>query len=186
MLRDSMFGAVAIVICLWHGLPIPQHGGDLVHDFYPAGRSVLRGYLHYRQPPYTPAEADTFRYPPFAALAFAPVAALPLHAATVVWWVLTIICLVATAAVMSRLVRRRVSSACVFLGLVAFGPIQHGIHDKIEPLLLLGLAVVVAPTGHWPRLGRLRARCADGDQGLPGSDAVGHRFGANAPGGGAC
>ena len=140
----GLLWCAGIAIAVSHGLP-PFTGGDLVHDFYPAARQVLHGYLHYRQPPYTIADVDAFRYPPFAGVLFAPFALLSLHDAQIAWWLVSVIAVGATATVLARGLRLTVSAGLVFLGLMSFAPIAISLKDTVDPwLLLLTVGGIVA------------------------------------------
>jgi hypothetical protein len=116
--------------------------GDLVHDFYPAGRQALHGYLHYQKPGNTPEKLDVFRYPPFAALLFAPFALFSLHTALFVWWAVSFCAVGATAVIIAQFfaTERRLVSGVAFLGLMAFGPIGTSLHDKVDPWVMLLIA----------------------------------------------
>ena len=139
--------SVGMAIALSHGGP-PAGPGDFIHDFYPAGRQVLHGYLTYTPPPYTPTNVNVFRYPPFAALVLAPFALASVHTALFLWWC-TSIALVALSAVLASCLlsaHRRLASGVLFLGFMSFGPIGTGLDDRVDPVVLALVAGALLAT----------------------------------------
>ena len=139
--------AVGLVVALSHGTLRPG-AGDFVRDFYPAARQALHGYLHYKLPPYTPADVNVFRYPPFAAVLFAPLALFSVHTAATLWWVAAIVMVAVTALIVSRLfpAHRGVVSGVLFLGMMAFAPIGDSLRDKADLYVLALVAGAIWAT----------------------------------------
>ena len=137
-------------LAVGQGLPVAV--GDFAHDFYPAGREVLHGYLQYHQPPYIVQNVDVFRYPPFAAVLIAPFALMSLHAAIYVWWIVSIAMVAASAILLGRLFpeKRGLLSGLIFVGCMSFAPIGvslTGVVDNWVLALISGAVVLTRPGG---------------------------------------
>jgi hypothetical protein len=116
----------------------PTTHSDFAYFFYPAGKQVLHGYLHYALPKvYTYANAGIFRYPPIAAALIAVFAWLPLHTAAVAWWAVDVILLALSAWWMASLfstqrARRVTIGAVLLLFLVTFTPVGYAVPGQID------------------------------------------------------
>jgi hypothetical protein len=139
--------AVGLAVALSHGAP--GHGVSNIEGvFLPAARQVLHGYLQYTQPPYTPSTVDVYRYPPFAAVMFAPFGLFSLHTATYLWWGASVLMVATTALLMSRLfpTHRALASGLLFLGLMSFAPIGIFLRDTPDSWILAAMAGAIVLT----------------------------------------
>lgn len=105
--------------------PVHTSGSDFTNFYYPAGKQVLAGRLHYPAP--TPSDFG-FDYPPFAAILVAPFALLPMALAATVWYAAEVAVLGACAVLASyRLaapLSRPVVAAGTLVGFTSFTPID--------------------------------------------------------------
>jgi len=131
-LRVPLVAAALAGLVFW----LPGDGFDL-RIFLAAGHAVAHGHSPY---PATAAQLHSnavFVYPRLAAWLFAPLSALPAHAAEDVYTVLCAACIALGAWLLG--VRSWVALAAVALGAFAIRSVTLG---TVEPLLFLALAVV--------------------------------------------
>jgi hypothetical protein len=138
-----IWGCAATLI--WVRAPVLYGGGgnDFWNFFYPTGRQVLSGHLHYATPArYTPQNVGIFRYPPFAGLLFALFAWLPKRSAELAFWAFNVGAVVVIGVLLAtrfsaRWPTRNVIAAVVVLGLAAFAPLDIALPVQIDPFILL-------------------------------------------------
>jgi hypothetical protein len=131
-------GSVRFLMDRWP----PATQSDFAFFFYPAGKQVLHGHLHYALPKvYTYANEGIFRYPPIAAVLFAAFAWLPLHTAVHVWWAANVILIALSAWLMASLfpaehARRAMIAAVLLLFFATFIPVGYAIPGQTDPWIV--------------------------------------------------
>ena len=137
------WGCAAALLILRAPITYAGPGNDFWNYFYPAGKEVLNGYLHYATPVrYTTANTGIFRYPPFAALLFAAFAWLPRRTADIAFWAFNVSTVIAVGVLLaSRFgaswATRLAITGMLLLGLLSFAPLESALAVQIDPFILL-------------------------------------------------
>src|ERR1035437_389544 len=139
---------VAYMLVRWG--PVTHGGADFLAFFYPAGKQVLHGNLHYSLPRhYNTTNIGLFRYPPIAAEMFALFAWLPAKAAATAWWITGVLLMGATALLMATCADRSrgLFAGITFLSLAAFAPLAISIAAQLDIWIVALVAGAFALSG---------------------------------------
>jgi hypothetical protein len=145
-----VFAGLAVALLVDRYPPV-THGGDFIKGFYPAGKQVLHGYLHYTVPRvYDYVDTRINRYPPIAAVLVALFAWLPVKTAAIVWWITGAALIALTGWCLTSLfahgARRVMASAMLVFFFVAFGPLAGWLSVQIDVWIfaMVGAAFVLS------------------------------------------